>query len=100
MNTPHSNTGFSPFEVVYGKGRRGPLEVLKEGWAGGEMEQRNVIDWINELGEHLAGIREVVGEREKAKKRMKQEYDKKAKPRTFNEGSMVLVIAPDIRGTL
>ena len=38
--TPHSNTGFSPLEVVYGGGLRGPLEVLKEGWAGGEMEQR------------------------------------------------------------
>ena len=53
------------------------------------------------MGEHLAGMREVVaGREEKAKKRMKQEYDKKAKPRTFNEGSMVLVRAPDIRGTL
>ena len=100
-NTPHSNTGFSPFEVVYGRGLRSPLEVLKEGWAGGEMEQRNVIDWINELGKHLEGMREVVaGREEKARKRMKQEYDKKAKPRTFNERSMVLVRAPDIRGTL
>ena len=40
---------------------------------------KNVIDWINELGEHLAGMREVVaGREEKAKKRMKQDYDKKA----------------------
>lgn len=41
----------------------------------------------------------VAGREEKEKRRMKQ-YDKKAKPRTFDEGSMVLVITPDIRGTL
>ena len=27
---PHANTGFSPFEIIYGSATRSPLEVLKE----------------------------------------------------------------------
>ena len=30
-NSPHSNTGFSPFEVVFGWPIRGPLEALNGG---------------------------------------------------------------------
>ena len=37
---PQASTGFSPFELVYGRDVRGPLEVLKEEWvehrAGGD----------------------------------------------------------------
>ena len=31
---PHTSTGFSPFELIYGHDVRGPLEVLKETWTG------------------------------------------------------------------
>ena len=36
---PHSSTSFSPFEMIYGKRIRGPLDVLKEGWLCGEAEE-------------------------------------------------------------
>ena len=52
-NSPHTNTSFSPFEVVYGRELHGPLELLHEGWIDGRMPSKNVIDWVNDLADHL-----------------------------------------------
>ena len=38
---PHSSTGFSPFELIYGRPVRGPLDVLKEGWLAGETVEKD-----------------------------------------------------------
>lgn len=35
---------------------RGPLEVLKEGWLSGEVEETSAVDWINKLREKLCVI--------------------------------------------
>ena len=100
-SSPHTNTGFSPFEVIFGRTLRGPLDVLKDGWLSGDLKDVSTIEWVNKLRERLCEITDLVCEREaKAKACMKQQYDKHAKPREFEVGTLVLVRTPDLRGKL
>ena len=59
----HLNTEFSPFEVVYGRRTERLIGSLKRG---------------------IGSKRVVAGREEKTKRRMKQEYDKMARPRAFD----------------
>ena len=78
-SAPHANTGFSPFEIIYGRQVRGPLELLKETLDSQDKEQVDVCKWVEQLQERLEIVRDTVRERETmAKAKMKVVYDKKA----------------------
>ena len=47
---PNRDSGFSPFEIIFGRHIRGPLELLKDVW---ETEEKNVCDWVAELQDRL-----------------------------------------------
>ena len=38
---PQASTGFSPFELLYGREVRGPLDILRESWGGGRPSSAN-----------------------------------------------------------
>ena len=96
-STPHSVTGLSPFELIYGRDVRGPLELLKDGWMIGKLPERGLHDWVEQLKEIMEAMAQLASTREKAGKvRMKQSYDKKAKSRSFEMGSMVLMRVPGL----
>ena len=98
---PHSNTGFLPFEIIFGRNVRGPIEILKDSWENVEKEKFNVCVYVEELQKRLQKIRDTVLERERqVKDRMKTSYDAKTKPREFQEGSMVLLRVPGLCGKL
>ena len=59
------------------------------------FDSQSVTEWVNNVGEKLAGVIEIVkGNEEKAIERMKAKYDKKAKLRVFEEGQLYLVRTP------
>ena len=45
---PHHNTGFSPFEMIYRRQLRGPLDLVKDGWLAGDLSQ---VDRCSRMGE-------------------------------------------------
>ena len=74
--TPHSDRLLSPYELVHGRQLRGPLQVLKEGWTGGELKFETSIDWINQLRDTLAQLQKVAYDNEKKfKEGTKKVYD-------------------------
>jgi hypothetical protein len=80
---------------------RGPLDVAREGWVSGDLEQMSATEWVNEVKERLCAMAELVKAKEsKAKQNMKKQYDKQAKQREFALGTLVLARTPDLEGKL
>ena len=71
-----------------------PFGILKDSWENTEKEKFDVCKWVEELQERLEVIKNCVREKEeKSKKKMKDEYDKKAEVRELKEGSLVLLLS-------
>lgn len=91
------NTGFSPFQLLFGRTVRGPMQVLKELWTRetkeGEVKSalQHVIDLRDKVEETCKIAKESLG---KEAVRQKHYFDKKAKLRVFNIGSKVLLLSP------
>ena len=93
---PQESTGFSPFELLYGRRVRGPMLILKELWQKPEnMDLRTAAEYVFELRNRIA---ESCGRAQinlsKAAARYKHHFDRKAKPRVLQPGSRVLILRP------
>ena len=92
---PQSSTGFSPFELLYGRAVRGPLDVLKETWETSSRSTESVVSYILLIRERLDQMTELVQENmAKAQQQQKRWYDKTARSREFEPGEKVLLLLP------
>lgn len=92
---PQSSTGFSPFELLYGRQVRGPLDLLKDHWEQKETEGDNVAAYVIKMRERLETMSALAQENLKeAQQHQKTWYDQKAKERVFSPGQKVLLLLP------
>ena len=58
---PHESTGFSPFELLYGRTVRGPMHILKELWTENVdvPETKTSYQYVFELREKLEATLEL-----------------------------------------
>ena len=92
---PQETTGFSPFELLYGREVRGPLDVLKESWEPSSGSDISVVSHVLQMREKFEKIAEVVQDNsQKAQTRQKAWYDRTARQRKLKEGDQVLVLLP------
>ena len=59
---PQSSTGFSLFELLYGRAVRGPLDILQECWETGEKGDESVISYVLSIQEKVARMSELASE--------------------------------------
>ena len=93
---PQEATGFSPFELVYGREVRGPLDVLKEAWeSDSEKTCESVASHVVAMRERLEEMKDLVEvNMAQAQAKQKQWYDRTARERIFQAGEQVLVLLP------
>ena len=95
---PQASTGFSPFELLYGRSVRGPMTVLRSLWTDQEQEDEvkhaaaYVCDLRNRIEETCKVARESL---EVASQIQKRHFDRRAKHRSFKEGDEVLLLLPE-----
>ncbi|XP_078666715.1 uncharacterized protein LOC144908750 [Branchiostoma floridae x Branchiostoma belcheri] len=92
---PQESTGFSPFELLYGRHVRGPLQVIRESWEGADQSSESVISHVLKVRERMAAMTEVVRDNLRAAQTtQKLWYDKRSRAREFRPGDQVLVLLP------
>ena len=73
---PQETTGFSPFELLFGRKVRGPLDVLKEAWTGVTEPENPVAAYVCEMRKRLQEMAELVQiNANKAQQKQKAYYD-------------------------
>ena len=86
--TTHCNTGFSPYQLLFGQEMRMPLDELVRYWKGKEKD--STVDITN-----MEIVQEMAQESERKEKGLqKKVHDRKAQSRNFEVGDFVLVFRP------
>ena len=95
---PSDRTGFSPFEMLYGRQVRGPLMVLRDLWTNKELpiEERTQFQYVLDLREKLDTCANFAKENSNVSiEKYKTYFDLKTQDRSFKPGDEVLVLKPD-----
>ena len=84
---PCQSTGYSPFELLYGRTERGPLSLITESWIGKEALEKNTISSILETRRRLSEMQNIVQRvTNKSQAKQKRIYDQRSSHRKFNIG--------------
>ncbi len=92
---PQASTGFSPFELLYGRQPRGVLDVIKESWEEGPSNSRSEIQYVLDLRAKLHTLGRLSRENLlQAQDRQTRLYNRGTRLRQFTPGDKVLVLLP------
>lgn len=94
---PQASTGFSPFELLYGRDVRGPLALLREMWVGSPegKEPTFVVSYVLQMRELLQKMTTLAQNHlAEAREQQKTWYDPLARERDLEFGKKLLVMLP------
>ncbi|MCG7879549.1 MAG: hypothetical protein JAY78_24875, partial [Candidatus Thiodiazotropha taylori] len=94
---PQDTTGFSPFELLYGRHVRGPLTVIRETWEEPNLDnlKESVVSYLLKTRDMLLRMSDIAHQSEiKNKTRQKLYYDRRSANRKLCPGQKVRVLLP------
>ena len=100
---PCVTTGFSTFELMYGRNARGPLQVVKEELTQQAVsgKRQSVVKNFLDLRERLKQCSELASEHAMTLQvKIKTYYDKNSRQRSLAAGQRVFVLLPDSNNSL
>ncbi|XP_078246217.1 uncharacterized protein LOC144588073 [Pogona vitticeps] len=91
-SVPQASTGFSPFELLFGRRVKGPLDLIKQNWEQlTQDDPQDVVTYIDNLMNDLKRNLELAAENLQAQKVRKKAWDdQEGRERHFNPGEEVL----------
>jgi hypothetical protein len=95
---PSDRTGFSAFQLLYGRQVRGPLNVLHDLWVdrAASDSDRSAFQYIIDLRKNLKECAEIARTNAEASQtKFCSYYDLKAKDRMLEPGNEALILLPD-----
>ena len=60
----HEATGFSLFELVFGRQVRGPLDVVRDQWEGTEVLPVSIAEYLDDLYQKMEEMSELAGRKD------------------------------------
>ena len=92
---PCESTGYSPFELLYGRTMRGPLAIVKESRVEKKPTEGNIVSHVLEIRRRLATMQKIVKQNLKeAQSKQKRVYDSQSSHRQLEVGDKALVLFP------
>ncbi len=92
---PHADSGFSPFDLVFGFRVRTPLDALYHGIFEVESKEMNVCDWVAGMMDRLERMRDCAALKMAKGKESRLRYcNKGSKLRVFEKGDRVMYRIP------
>jgi transposase InsO family protein len=89
--TRHETTGYSPFELMFGRAPRLPVDI-KYGLQNVEEGEKPYHEYIRDLKKKMTEVYEIARNNiEKAQRRSKARYDRKVKGTSLECGDLVLI---------
>ena len=100
---PSDRTGYSAFELVYGRQVRGPLAVLRDLWENSQLEpeQHTVYQYLLDLKGKLSDSSSLAAEQaDISAQKYKHYFDLKSQNRSLEPGDEALILLPDTHNKL
>ena len=92
---PCESTGYSPFELLYGRTVRGPHAIVKGNWVEKRPTEGNIVSHVLEIRRRLATMQEIVKENlKRAQSKQKRAYDSQSSHRRLEVGDKAEVLLP------
>ena len=97
LGGPQESLGFAPFELLYGRRVKGPLQILRQLWTReqSDPEVRTTYQYVVDLRNRLEETWEMAHEElRKHQVIQKRQFNYRAKDRTFKHEDLVLILLP------
>ncbi|KAL1276794.1 hypothetical protein QQF64_036417 [Cirrhinus molitorella] len=93
---PQASTGFTPFELLFGRQPRGLLDVAREAWEQQPAAYRSSFEHVRLMRERIDRVMPLVREHlTQAQQAQQRHYNRAAQPREFQPGDHVLLLVPN-----